>query len=175
MRIKLNEIEGFEELADYYMVVRENDLCWVEGMKGKILKSVLQKTGYKLFVLYQKDGKNKGILEHRLFASCFIPNPEMKPCVNHIDNCRSNNLLSNLEWCTHRENTLHSVSQNRWGDTSGENHGNCKISDEQVEQIFELRKTGLSHQKIADLIGCSRPQISYILSGKSRSKKTKLI
>ena len=48
-------------------------------------------------------------LVHRLIAQTFIPNPENKPCVNHIDLNRINNYASNLEWITHKENTHHAI------------------------------------------------------------------
>lgn len=47
-------------------------------------------------------------LVHRIVGICFIPNPDNKPCINHIDGNPSNNHVSNLEWCTYSENELHS-------------------------------------------------------------------
>ena len=77
----------------------------------RILKNmVLQKTprGYISINLY-KNGKSKRMSVHRLVAKAFIPNPKNKPYINHKDANRSNNIISNLEWCTPKENTQHSI------------------------------------------------------------------
>lgn len=72
--------------------------------KGKVLSLVKSSHGYAIVPL----GKNKPFNSvHRLVAGAFIPNPENKPFINHIDGDRLNNMVSNLEWCTNQENQIH--------------------------------------------------------------------
>lgn len=59
-----------------------------------------------------KDGKDKFFSVHRLVAEAFIPNPENKPTVNHIDGDKSNNRFDNLEWATHQEQAQHARRMN---------------------------------------------------------------
>lgn len=73
----------------------------------KILKSNKNNKGYCKVILF-KDSKYKAFFLHRLAAQAFIPNPNNLPQVNHIDGNKSNNCIDNLEWCTNRENVIHS-------------------------------------------------------------------
>lgn len=59
--------------------------------------------GYRCVCLF-KDGKQKQKYVHRLVAEAFVPNPDNKPEVNHIDQNNQNNHADNLEWVTHTEN-----------------------------------------------------------------------
>ena len=69
----------------------------------KILRTFTDKKGYCYTVLF-KDKKQRTKSIHRLIAEAFIPNPENKPEVNHIDHNKRNNNIDNLEWVTHFEN-----------------------------------------------------------------------
>ncbi len=80
--------------------------------RNKIMILMLSIHGYHRCNVYTGD-KHKYIAAHRLVALHFIPNPENKPCVNHIDCNRINNRVDNLEWCTHSENAIHGM---KYGD-----------------------------------------------------------
>lgn len=73
-----------------------------------IMKQSKDKGGYMTIGL-RLNGKKSRFRVHRLVASSFIPNPEGKEFVNHIDGVKDNNILSNLEWATASENTRHAV------------------------------------------------------------------
>lgn len=75
--------------------------------KGKLLVPSLNNSGY-LSVTLSDRGKPCPRFVHRLVAQAFIPNPENKPCVNHLDGDRTNNCVDNLEWVTISENNLYS-------------------------------------------------------------------
>lgn len=69
-------------------------------------KSVQVKDGYLKTELYQ-NGMRQHVRVHRIVAEEFIPNPDNKPEVNHIDGNKNNNCVSNLEWSTKKENCQH--------------------------------------------------------------------
>ena len=73
---------------------------------GRVLKGRKTKTGY-LRINLCKNRNVKEYLVHRLVAQAFIPNPQNKPQVNHIDEDKENNHVNNLEWCTAKENVNH--------------------------------------------------------------------
>lgn len=81
-------------------------------IRSNTIRSVIRKphitpNGYTSYRLIRKDYSYKIFSGHRLVAIHFIPNPENKPEVNHIDGNKLNNNIENLEWCTSSENQRH--------------------------------------------------------------------
>ena len=74
--------------------------------RGTIIKQSYDTRGYPKLNL-KANCKCKTVLVHRLVAEAFLPNPENKKTVNHIDCERTNNSVSNLEWATYKENIVH--------------------------------------------------------------------
>jgi len=100
------------------------------------------------------DKKKYSFLMHRLVALHFIPNPENKPQVNHIDGNKSNNHINNLEWCTASENMTHSVNTLNNKSEPGINHKLSmpifKVSlDGFVLNVFESINSALKTKEIS--------------------------
>ena len=86
-------IPGYEE----YEVSNLGRVRSLKFGKMKILKQY-EVNGYLRVSLY-KDRKQKWFLVHRLVAMAFIPNTDKLPMINHKDECKTNNIPENLEWC----------------------------------------------------------------------------
>ena len=79
----------------------------------KLLKQNKMKLGYLQVLLWSREKKVKGKLVHRLVAEAFLPNPNGFRCVNHKDEDKTNNMVDNLEWCTHQYNNSYGTKPQR--------------------------------------------------------------
>ena len=105
---------------DLYYVLANGKIISHKHNEQKELKQANHK-GYKRVNL-SKNNKRKQFFVHRLVAEAFIPNPENKPQVNHIDGNKENNNFSNLEWVTREEQEKHKREILGWDNNGKETH-----------------------------------------------------
>lgn len=156
-------VEGFENL---YSVSDTGLIKRLDSQKE--LKLTKNHQGY-LSVHFSNQKKRKRLRVSRLVAQAFIPNPENKPEVDHIDTNISNNNVSNLRWVTHQENmdnplTLKNLEVNK---------GNKYFDKGYRDKILNLREKGLSYNKIAKILDCSKSTVHYHIKGKGQENNFK--
>ena len=180
------EIEGF----DNYQI---SNLGRVKNIKfDRLVKPLLDNRGYIMVNLY-KDGKMKRLSLHRLIAIAFIPNPENKPCIDHINTDRSDNRIENLRWVTQKENHNNPLSIVNHGNASrgrivseeqkknqsekmkgrykGNKWGSKKIIQLTLDGIFVMEWDAI--KDAADSLGVSSSAIWNCLNGKCQVKSIK--
>ena len=90
--------EEWKAIEGYDFAYRVSSFGRVEGTRG-LMKPYDNGYGYLIVELRQR-GKKKHKRVHRLVAEAFIANPSLLPEVNHKDENKHNNIVTNLEWCT---------------------------------------------------------------------------
>lgn len=123
--------------------------------KGHVLKQWENGIGY-LQVNIQIDGKQNKKSVHRLVAKTFIPNPDNLPMVNHCDCDRTNNNVSNLEWCTASYN-------NQYREKYGESQGHPVFAINLT--TLEVSRFKTQHQASRTL-GINQGNINMVIKGK---------
>ena len=130
------DIKGYEGIYQVSNLGRVKRIgCYtnqsgISWESGRNLKPANNSRGY-YFVQLSRNNKVSRKYVHRLVAEAFIPNPENKPTVNHINCDRSDNRSENLEWASYRENNDYSIQVMR---SMGKNKRNNKLS-RVVEQL----------------------------------------
>lgn len=168
------ENEIWKDISGYEGLYQVSNLGRVKSFrlhKISILKNIIQKEGY-IRVVFTVKSAHKSFFVHRLVAQAFIPNPENKPEVNHIDGDKTNNRVENLEWCTARENQIHSYNIGLQISQKGENHGCSKFRNEDIYNIVKLYAEGYTQKEIAGMYNTNQSHISEITSGKQWSHIT---
>ncbi len=114
-------------------------------------------------------GVNKNMLVHRLVGEAFIPNPENKPDINHIDGDPSNNHIDNLEWNTRKENMRHARDVLGFNPASGRTYnGSEHISAVAVRCIDTGVEYG-SMREASDDTGACRSKLTEVCKGRRKT------
>ncbi len=167
-------LEVWKDVEGYNGLYQISNLGRVRNNKGLIMKQKPSKDGYVRIPLF-KDGKYTVKYVHILVAKAFIPNPEGKSEVNHIDAVKSNNCCSNLEWVTRSENYFHAVSLGLRpiNQTIGK-HG---TDNPCVKPVYQYGLDGHfikkwdSREQAAKFYGCVPNSISKCMNGVRQSCK----
>lgn len=114
-------------------------------------------------VLLHKKGKLIKKYIHQLVGIAFIPNPDNKPQINHIDGNPTNNMVSNLEWNSAKENNDHALKTGLKA-VDGENNNNSKLK---AVDVWLIRKLMFSISDGRNIFDISKTTIQSIKNNKS--------
>lgn len=156
------QVEGYEGLYEVSNLGRVKSLKFG---KERILKQTSDKDGY-LRVQLSKQGKVKMKLIHRLVAMAFIPNPFNLPQVNHINEDKDLNVVSNLEWISNIDNLNYGTRNQRIAKSN--TNGKCSKKVKQYTLEGELLKEWQSTMEIQRQLGFSNGNISQCCLGKHK-------
>lgn len=148
------DIQGYEGLYQVSNLGRVRSLSRyvnyghsVAYRKGRILKEGIATCGYRQVEL-RKNNRPTHALVHRLVAQAFIPNPDNLPQVNHKDENKANNQVSNLEWNTSKDNINYGTGIKRRAEKLSTAIIMCNLDGTEINHFNSLneasRKTGIS-------------------------------
>lgn len=148
------DVKGYEGLYQVSNLGRVKSLGLDKWHKGRILKQSFDGKGNYLFVGLHKDGKTKQKNVHRLVAETFVPNPNNFPCANHINERKTDNRATNLEWCTVEYNSNYGNAKKNMIESRRKNNNQEEIN----RKIKDTKKKNQS-------FSCEKPVAQYTISG----------
>ena len=148
--------EIWKDIKDYEGLYQVSNLGRVKRITtGRVLKSGKSNGGYPYVVLSKNNIRSNKTI-HRLVAEAFISNHENKPEVNHIDEDKTNNMVSNLEWMTAKENNNHGTRNERSSKTQSIPIIAINLKSGDVEEVYGTnecaRQLGLHHSNITAVL-----------------------
>ena len=152
--MKILEIPGTK---GRYLIREDGEIFSLMWDKKRKLSHRFNKKGYRVCTIKIE---NKFITKsvHRLVAGMFIPNPDNKPQVNHIDGDKRNPNHINLEWVTQKENIKHAKKINLYMN-KGEKNPASKLK---FKEVREIKSSPLGYKSLAKLYNCSPNNIRLI-------------
>lgn len=153
--------EEFKEIIGY------EGWYWVSNLgnvksKFKRLKPCINKDGYYVVNLC-KENHQKSFNLHRLVALHFIDNPDNLPQVNHKDECKTNNCVTNLEWCTQQQNHDYGTRNERTGRSQMNKQGSKVLLQYDLQGNFIKEFSSVS--EASRELGKSQANISRCANG----------
>lgn len=118
-----------------------------------------------LFIAWKRNHRYRQLYVHRLIALTFIPNPNNLLEVNHKDGNKFNNSVENLEWVSHKRNSVHASESGLYA--HGEKQYNSKISNDHVFAIRQLHSLGWSQGKLSKIFPIGQTTIGQITRRKT--------
>ncbi len=144
----MRDIKGYEGLY----AITSCGKVW-SYKSNKFLKPYIAGAGYE-YVHLIKDNKKKNYRIHRLVAEAYIPNPNNLPEVNHKDEVKTNNWITNLEWCDRKYNVHYGTQIERARMTRGK-----KIYCKETDKVYNSQK------EAAKELGLDQGNISKVCRG----------
>lgn len=152
------------ENTNGYQVSTAGQIRRIRNGVEEILKPKINDGGYKSYSIPRACTP----LVARLVGLAFIPNPDNKPEINHIDTNKQNNNVTNLEWSTKLENMKHAIDCGLI--VRGEKHKSSKLNNISVKKIRRLFATGkYTKLGLSKQFNTHRSNIQDIISGKTWS------
>lgn len=144
------DIEGFENYQ-----ITDDGRVWSKKTNKYLSTNKKNGNGYPQVMLY-KNGVGVLVKIHRLVAKAFIPNPQNKPCIDHINTDKTLNVVSNLRWVTHTENMNNPITKQKMKTISVGRHpseeARKKMSLSHKGKIAHNRKTVYQYRLDNELV-----------------------
>jgi hypothetical protein len=153
------DILGYEGIYLVSNKGRVKRIMHRKNVTNKIINSTKKANDY-IFVCLTINGINKDFKTSRLVAIAFIPNPENKPQVNHL-NGKDDNTVESLEWNTSKENIRHAWDTGLSKPMNGETNGNSILNE---KDVLEIRASSLTPTEISKIYNVNLPAIYKILA-----------
>ena len=156
--------EEWRDIEGYVGIYQISNFGRVKSFYGKQPRIMIPKLNNRDYLVLRlnKHSARECLPVHRLVAKAFIPNPDNKPQINHIDGNKLNDYVGNLEWVTAKENTKHAYNIGLV--KKGEGHGRAKLTNAQVVYIRD-NPDKLSCKALAEKFGVCKATIGRIQLG----------
>lgn len=159
-------VKNYEGIYEVSSLGRVKALPRIRSNNHKYKEIIMKQTdngrGYMVVSLKHSGKKRKNHYVHIMAATAFHPNPHNFPQVNHKDATKENNRITNLEWCTLKQNMEHASKNGLI--SKGEKSGLSKLKNAEVFEIKKLSAMGVKGENIAKGYRVSKATISRIIN-----------